>query len=102
MMAFHVGQEIVCINAGLAVNPWHAANPLTLNNVYTVGSIEICPFFGYQLITVDASTRLWESHRFRPLQKKKLSELLEEKAPKDSAAWDNRKTKRRLPAKERA
>lgn len=69
MCEFIVGQKVLCVDASLAPNPWHRANPLTWGGIYTVRCIappEYCSP-GESLIAIDSSGRLWDAPRFRPL-----------------------------------
>ena len=63
-MIFHVRQKVVCVDASLANNPWHRANPLVKNRVYEVRKVG-----GYNrsFVDIDGSGRMWEEERFRPI-----------------------------------
>lgn len=74
-MAFEVGQEVVCVDAGLPANPWHRANPLVKGAIYVVRSTEAIHNAGGEFrglhIRIDSSRRQWPVERFRPLVKRK-------------------------------
>lgn len=65
-MTFRVGQEVVCVDASAAANPWHRANPLIDRHVYRVEGLA-----GPYCIDIDGSGRAWQNWRFRPLVKRK-------------------------------
>lgn len=67
----YVGQEVVCIDDRLPVNPWHCKHPLVLGRVYVIDEINlIC---GRLAFVVDGSPRLWGFERFRPAHKTSIA-----------------------------
>lgn len=110
-MAFHVGQEVICIREG-----WRTFDSIRvprLNCKYTIREITVgvdgkeglrlqeimnpraVRFLQGQLEACEP--HFWSSH-FRPLQKRNIQVLLEVPADPESAAWD----RKRKPAKEPA
>jgi hypothetical protein len=65
---FGPGERVICVDASLPANPWHRANPLTKGRVYTVVQAGP-PDTREPCISIDASGRMWECFRFRPLRK---------------------------------
>lgn len=113
MMAFHVGQEVICIRES-----WKATSAVAvprLNCKYTIREItvgvdgkeglrlqEIVNRKCYRYLQgklEECEPHFWSSH-FRPLQKRSMQSLLEVPADPQSAAWDRKRTPARKTTKE--
>lgn len=115
-MAFHVGQEVVCIREGWKVVSSNISVP-RLNCKYTIREIavgvdgkeglrlqEIVNMRCIRLLQgkLEECEPHFRSSHFRPLQKRSIQELLEVPADPESAAWDRKRTPVRKTTKEPA
>lgn len=114
-MAFHVGQEVICIR-----EQWLASSKVNvprLNCKYTIREITVgvdgkeglrlqeivnsCCIRCLRGRLEECEPHFWSSH-FRPLQKRSIQALLEVPADPQSASWDRKRKPARKPAKEPA
>jgi hypothetical protein len=63
------GQVVVCVDASIAANRWHAANPLIRDKLYTIHGV----FDDGVYVCIDNSGRHWQTTRFRPVPLKKTT-----------------------------
>ncbi len=89
-MAFHVGQKVVCVDAG--PRTWQRCH-LRRGAVYTVKEVVAWRGrYGLHLHELESQSGLgFFSDRFRPLIDRKSSISFTTGAPKDSETWDNRR-----------
>lgn len=73
MSEFGVGQQVICVDASLPLNPWHRQHPLRWGGVYVVRVISP---HDSTLISIDSSRRLWEQGRFRQLPPKAVAKVV--------------------------
>lgn len=100
-MAFHLGQKVVSIENWEKARRQGFAAPVK-GAIYTVRAHchkAECPAILLEEIVNTRTVRFlggargepsFAAEHFRPLQSTSISDLLSQKAPKDSAAWDNR------------
>lgn len=96
----YVGQEVVCIEDGWNVHnrgtPIKGPHPVK-GQIYKIA--EIRPPCGWvhpdhindYLYFSEFGHNGYSCRWFRPVQKKKIEDVLSQEAPKDSEKWDNRR-----------